>query len=51
MLSRPFLSTFPRRTYSGGFNSRAYNEGQILASGDTFLPYDDEARYHTEGYL
>src|SRR6202007_152889 len=51
MRSRPFLPTFSRRNYSGSFNSRAYKEGQILASRDTLLPHNDEARYDAEAYL
>src|SRR4029077_20618422 len=49
--SRPFLPTFSWRNYFGSLNSRAYKEGQILASRDTPLPHNDEARYDAEGYL
>src|SRR5579862_2453318 len=51
MRSRPFLPAFSRRHYSWSFNSSAYKEGQVLASCDTFLAHDDDARDDAEGYL
>ena len=51
LLYGAMLPMFARRHDSGSFNPRAHDEREILASGDTLLPHDDDARYDAEGYL